>query len=95
VQELTGKTLDGGFDQYSCQTPRPRYMAENPEHTARWDVVFDARGHLVEPHTGTTVPLGAIAVRNYLAETEEATPHSPGQEMIDAGRYPSGYRLFA
>ena len=48
IQERTGKSLD---DRYFTQTLLPDFMAENPELTADWKVVFDARGHLIEPHT--------------------------------------------
>ena len=89
MQELTGRTLGGGFDQYFCQTLLPRYLAEYPERTAGWDIVFDARGRLVEPHTGATVALGTLGVRDYLVESEELTLHSPSQEIVDVGRYPT------
>ena len=55
IQERTGKSLD---DQYFTQTLLPDFMAENPSTTADWKVVFDARGHLIEPHTKRCVPLG-------------------------------------
>jgi hypothetical protein len=55
-------------DQYFTQTLLPDYMAENPETTADWDVVFDARGSFVEPHVDKRVPLGTLYVRDYLAE---------------------------
>jgi DNA topoisomerase VI subunit A len=35
--------------------------------------VFDARGHLHEPHTGRVVPLGTIEVRRHLREVERHT----------------------
>ena len=41
-------------------------MTEHPKLTEGWDVVFDARGHLVEPHTGRRVALGTLGVREYL-----------------------------
>ena len=41
----------------------PDYMAQ---HGTSWDVVFDARGHFVEPHTDKHVDLGTIDVRRYL-----------------------------
>jgi hypothetical protein len=53
-------------DQYFTQTLLPDYMRDNPQMTANWDVVFDARGHLFEPHTGREVQLGTLAVRAYL-----------------------------
>lgn len=43
----------------------PRYLAKNPETTADWDIVADARGLFREPHSGSTVPLGTIGVRTY------------------------------
>jgi hypothetical protein len=36
-------------DQYFCQQLLPDYMEE---HEVDWDVVYDDRGHLIEPHTG-------------------------------------------
>ena len=52
--------------KYFTQTLLPDYIAANEEQCADWDVVYDARGHLIEPHTGTSVPLGTMAVREYL-----------------------------
>ncbi len=63
IQEITGKPLK---DSYFTQTLLPDYMREYPEKTAGWDVVFDARGHFHEPHTGRVVPLGTLSVRQYL-----------------------------
>ena len=63
IQEETGESLS---DQYFCQTLLPDYMAEN--ETSHWDVVFDARGHLREPHTDTTIKLGTLGVRKYLRD---------------------------
>jgi uncharacterized membrane protein len=36
------------------------------ELCADWDVLYDNRGNLIEPHTGTLVPLGTEAVRDYV-----------------------------
>lgn len=48
------------------------FLSDNPELTRNWDVVYDARGHLTEPHTNTVINLGTIAVRNYINQfTEE------------------------
>src|SRR3954454_6728040 len=63
IQERTGKKLD---DRYFCQTILPDYCAAHAE-TLRWDIVWDARGNLVEPHTNRQVPLGTLEVREYLA----------------------------
>ncbi len=58
---------DSFDDQYFTQTLLPDYMMHFAKETAGWDVVFDARGHLWEPHTGREVPLGTLDVRAYLA----------------------------
>jgi hypothetical protein len=42
------------------------FMAEHPDDCAEWNVVFSDRGHFVEPHTGRTVGLGTLAVRQYV-----------------------------
>jgi hypothetical protein len=62
IQEKTGQTLD---DQYFTQTLLPDYINEHSE-ADDWDVVFDARGSLHEPHTGFALALGTLQVRNYL-----------------------------
>jgi DNA topoisomerase VI subunit B len=61
IQERTGKQLN---DAYFTQTLLPDYIAENG---VGWDVVYDDRGHFREPHTGTVIGLGTLAVRDYLA----------------------------
>ncbi|MGI9066216.1 MAG: hypothetical protein ACR2HX_07425, partial [Pyrinomonadaceae bacterium] len=33
--------------------------------TAKWDVVYDDRGHVEEPHTERRIGLGTLAVRGY------------------------------
>jgi hypothetical protein len=63
--------LESFGDQYFTQTLLPDYLEEHPEETKSWDVVFDARGHAVEPHTHHKVPLGTLAVRQYLEEIRE------------------------
>src|SRR4030095_3448270 len=67
IQELTGKTLD---DQYFTQTLLPDYLIEFQNKTARWDVVFDDRGHFTEPHTELEIGLGTLGVRGYLSSIE-------------------------
>jgi hypothetical protein len=72
ILELTGK--DSLDDRYFTQTLLPDYLNEHPE-TAEWDVVWDARGHFTEPHTGREIPLGTLEVREYLglrAERKDA-----------------------
>jgi hypothetical protein len=64
----TGKdTLDS---DYFTQTLLIDYIEAND---CDWDVAFDARGHLSEPHGGKTVDLGTLAVRQYLAAIGDPT----------------------
>ena len=51
------------MSQYFTQTLLPDYMET---HGLDWDVVFDARGHIEEPHTNMQIGLGTLEVRNYL-----------------------------
>ena len=48
-------------DSYFTQALLPAFLDDNPDLTADWDVVYDARGHLVEPHTDYSLPLGTIS----------------------------------
>jgi hypothetical protein len=62
ILELTGKeSLDA---QYLCQTVLVDYIEE---YDLDWDVVWDDRGHFIEPHTERTIGLGTLSVRTYLA----------------------------
>jgi hypothetical protein len=64
ILEETGEaSLDG---QYFSQTLLIDYMEEYD--CSDWDVVWDARGHFIEPHTGREIPLGTLEVRQYLGE---------------------------
>lgn len=67
IEEQTDRTLN---DVYFTQVLLPDYVRENPEETANWDVVYDARGHLMEPHTGKHIGLGTLEVRDYLGDSE-------------------------
>jgi hypothetical protein len=65
ILRLTGK--DKFDDRYFTQNLLPDYLAEHAEATA-WNVVYDARGNLKEPHTGRQVALGTLQVRRYVGE---------------------------
>ena len=81
----TDKPLGKDFDQYFTQQLLPGYLMENPDETAGWDVVFDARGHLWEPHTGREIQLGTLAVRDYLVQLNRRRaadlPHKTPQQF--------------
>jgi hypothetical protein len=78
IQALTDKKLD---DKYFTQTLLPDFMAEHPELTAGWKVVFDARGHLIEPHTRHSVPLGTSEVEDYVRRLGEPHWSDPAAAM--------------
>ena len=68
ILALTGKhRLDS---DYFTQTLLIDYVEE---HDCDWDLAFDARGRLREPHDGAGVDLGTLAVRQYLDTITEPT----------------------
>jgi hypothetical protein len=69
LQATGAENLDG---QYFAQKLLVPFMAENRETTAAWDIVWDDRGHFIEPHTGKVIGLGTLAVREYVAWVEGA-----------------------
>lgn len=73
ILEITGKdSLDA---QYLCQTVLVDYIEE---HDLNWDIVWDDRGHFIEPHTERTIGLGTLAVRRYLAANRTPALIKPG-----------------
>ena len=78
IQDRTGRSLN---DQYFTQTLLPDYMRTYRSKTAEWDVVFDARGHLVEPHTDEVVALGTLRVRKYLMAAGDPVIDDAGVEL--------------
>jgi hypothetical protein len=53
-------------DDYFTQELLPQYQRDYPEETKDWDVVYDERGHLIEPHTGYEIGIGTLPARGYL-----------------------------
>ena len=62
VKQATGRELRS---VYLTQTLIPKYIVEN---RVDWNVVYDDRGHLTEPHTRKIVGIGTLSVRKYLDE---------------------------
>ena len=62
IEELTDKPLSY---QYFAQTLLPNYVNEHAE-CGDWDVVYDDRGHFMEPHTKRVIGLGTLNVRRYV-----------------------------
>ena len=65
IQATSDRDLGARFDQYFTQQLLPEYIEEM---RVAWNVVYDARGHFQEPHTRREVPLGTLAVRDYLRD---------------------------
>jgi len=55
-------------DSYFTQGLLPDYIETHPAETADWDVVYDARGHLTEPHVKESLGLGTLNVRDYIGK---------------------------
>jgi hypothetical protein len=83
IQERTGKQLDS---KYFTQTLLPDYIAEHG--CDDWKVVYDARGHLYEPHTDLMVPLGTLAVRQHLKDANELVV-KPEEYKLTGKLYPT------
>ncbi len=64
--------------KYFTQNLLKEYMEEND--CSDWDVVWDDRGHFIEPHTRVKIGCGTIAVRNYLARADD---HTVDPKLID------------
>jgi hypothetical protein len=69
IQAETGKQLNAA---YFTQTLLPDFMAE---HDLDWNVVFDDRGHFIEPHTEHEIGIGTLSVRRYLDANSEPQIH--------------------
>lgn len=65
VLELTGGRFLKDANDFG-QKYLPAYMEDFPDKTANWDVIYDARGKLIEPHSDTRVDLGTLEVRRYI-----------------------------
>ncbi len=57
----------------------PRFIIEHPKLTADWDVIYDARGHIIEPHTDEVISLGTVDVREYVGGFHRCAP--AGEEL--------------
>ena len=77
IMEMTDdKELQYG---YFSQTLVPDYIEEKG---VSWNVVYDARGHLEEPHTNRRIGVGTIEIGNYLYAAKE--PEIVPAEFSDA-----------
>jgi hypothetical protein len=87
---LTGKDPGG---KYFSQTLLPVYLRDHPDETADWDITAKGRGTLHEPHTGRSLRLGTLEVRNYVSDFADPEAQPAGiaaPEIVThgpAGRY--------
>lgn len=89
ILEITGR--ESLSDAYFTQKLLPEYIAEHQEAKG-WDIVYDARGHFTEPHQHVKqdVPLGTLAVRDYLNEVRHHRVVAEPEAVIAGGnRYPT------
>ncbi len=87
IQEKTGRKLD---DRYFTQTILPDYVDQNG---VDWDIVWDARGSLHEPHTNRHVPLGTLEVRDVPGRAgERLSAARSGRRLEDHRRQGSLWR---
>jgi DNA topoisomerase VI subunit B len=97
VLELTGGKC-WKQASYFTQTLLPNYLNTHPKKTAGWDVVFDARGHITEPHTGHRVELGTVQVRAYRNGWHGEVDETVSAPMLDTDistKGPANRFLFA
>lgn len=69
---------------YFLQTLLRDYMEEF--NCSAWDVIWDARGHFTEPHTGRVIPIGTLEVRQYLGDRPK---FGPAVEIRSSEHYPT------
>ena len=65
IEERTDKPL---AYSYFSQTLLPNYITTHRDECRDWDVVYDDRGHFMEPHTERMIGLGTLNVRDYLQQ---------------------------
>jgi hypothetical protein len=82
VLELTGGKC-WKRSSYFTQELLPDFMEEHPDLAAAWDVVFDDRGHLIEPHTQHRIGLGTLEVRDYIGGWHAEVPTDVGSTEFD------------
>ena len=81
IEEQTDKPL---LYSYFSQTLLPNYIEE---HGCDWDVVYDDRGHFLEPHTKRVIGLGTLSVRTYLSHVDQL-------ELEEADFAPAGVKTY-
>jgi hypothetical protein len=83
ILELTGRRELN--DKYFTQVLLPDYIRDHGL-ADEWDVIYDARGHFVEPHTELEIPLGTLEVRDYLAGNRRSKKKGNEDAVTKLGR---------
>lgn len=60
----------------------PEFQRQYADLTRHWEVLYDSRGTIIEPHTERTVPLGTVEVEDYINETPPTFEVALGQERL-------------
>jgi hypothetical protein len=82
VFQMTGKELD--YPRFRNKL-LPEFMRDNKKLCADWDVIFEGRGHFIEPHTDYRFEIGTLGVRQYLQDIKTGE-HGP-RHLYDAILY--------
>lgn len=82
IQEETGIVEPWKESSYFTQTLLPDFLADHPDQTKSWDIVYDARGHVSEPHTQMQIGLGTLEVRDYVTSWKSDFDDSPGSVTL-------------
>ena len=87
IAQLADREIGGTFDKYFTQTLLPDFIAKRrPSWAAK--VMFDARGHFIEPHTDREIELGTLEVRDYLGRIRNHEVADPDFNVIEK-HYPT------
>ena len=86
ILKATGReSLDSN---YFTQTLLMGYVESHSGRTSSWNIVFDDRGHFVEPHTRQAFGLGTLNVRAYVRSI--AAPEVKEARLASASAVTSG-----
>jgi hypothetical protein len=77
-------------DSYFTQSLLIEYM--EVKDCSDWDIIWDARGHFVEPHTRRRVELGTLEVRQYLGLRPSFDPAPNTSPMFPTAGPKNRYR---
>ena len=80
VLKLTGGRLWKESSTFTQQYLND-FIEDNPALTGNWNVVFDARGQFIEPHTARRVELGTLGVRQYVQSWSDDISEDPKIEL--------------